>query len=309
MIEKLPSVGSDTAMMASLVEVATVWVRHCFFKPEDLVATGILATTFQALNFDALFEPAAALVVELLERYNSHTRHAVVVNALIPGLMALVPKFNAAKAREEEDVEREYVRMFSAMGVSYVSLILDEVRGASRHSVGYACSRLLILGCGTWQASSNQMPLVTLLVKCTDSPNSLLSSPDICKSMFQFWFHLVDTFNHIKSKTHKQACRAMLAPAFSELVGVLLRVVRFPDEFDSLPADKQQEFIVDFRCVLIGALMAARALTRCRLRVHTCRWCAAWTCLTFSRIAVPCSGWGLCSTPSPPYCSAKWKSS
>lgn len=144
LINKLPTVGSDTRVMARLVEVATVWVRHCYIAADALVDTNIVATAFQALTVEVLFESAAALLVELLERYHNHERHRSVVFALIPGLLDLEPKFLAAKADGDQEAEREYVRMFSAMGLSYVSLILGEVRRLpASAAAGAACSRVV----------------------------------------------------------------------------------------------------------------------------------------------------------------------
>jgi len=128
MINKLPTVGANTTLMGQLVEVVTVWVRHCRISPADVIRTNIIPTAFQALSVDALFETATPLVVELLERYTHPQRDKEVMFALIGQLMPLVPKYQAAKRDGDCDVEREYVRMFAAMGYSYVDLILGSVR-------------------------------------------------------------------------------------------------------------------------------------------------------------------------------------
>ena len=134
------------------------WVRYINIPPALLEQTQLLDWIFailQANNLDVyggeLFDFSVDVVIELLRCYPSDSQYNVaLVHKLVPKIMALGQKedgqspFQIAVREEDEDAMRDYCRIFTEMGESYMSLIMhhEDLNQVALVELVLACSAI-----------------------------------------------------------------------------------------------------------------------------------------------------------------------
>jgi len=112
------------------------WIKYVNIQPALLQQTQLVDFTFailQANDFNIyggdLFDISVDVIIEMLRCYPSDRReNTVLVHKFIPFVMALgndhSSPFRKAVHEEDEDGMRDYCRIFTEMGESYISLIM-----------------------------------------------------------------------------------------------------------------------------------------------------------------------------------------
>ena len=112
------------------------WIKYVNIRPALLQQTQLVDFTFailQANDFNIyggdLFDISVDVIIEIIRCYPSDRReNMVLVQKFIPLLMALgndhSSPFRKAVQEEDEDGMRDYCRIFTEMGESYMSLIM-----------------------------------------------------------------------------------------------------------------------------------------------------------------------------------------
>jgi transportin-3 len=127
----------ETRVREQVLTCLHSWVRHVNMQPQLIQNSQLIDFTFailQAQDFDAhpgdLFDLAVDVIIELLRCYPSDRRENMgLVQKFIPLVMALgcevQSPFRRAVEEEDEDGMRDYCRIFTEMGESYMSLIMS----------------------------------------------------------------------------------------------------------------------------------------------------------------------------------------
>ena len=112
------------------------WIKYVNIRPALLQQTQLVDFTFAILQANDLnvyggdlFEISVDVIIEIIRCYPSDRReNMVLVQKFIPLLMALgndhSSPFRKAVQEEDEDGMRDYCRIFTEMGESYMSLIM-----------------------------------------------------------------------------------------------------------------------------------------------------------------------------------------
>ena len=132
------------------------WVRNVRIPPALLERTQLFDWVFAILQANDLntyggdmFDISVDVVIEVLRCYPSdHHANIGLVHKLVPLIMALGQKedspFQKAVREEDEDAMRDYCRIFTEMGESYMSLIMhhEDLNQVALVELVLACSAI-----------------------------------------------------------------------------------------------------------------------------------------------------------------------
>ena len=176
------------------------WISNCNINPEALATHALFLSTFDALANDATFEHAVDVLVEVLRCYDSAQANMPIVRVMVPRVMALKPRFVAARDEEDDDTAKGLCRLFTEMGEAYMSLITSE-------------------------QDFNQMAVVELVLTCAAHTNL-----EIATIPANFWYRLVKEWLRLPQDEHRERLRASLHPFCAQLVLICVRLLRYPKD-------------------------------------------------------------------------------
>jgi transportin-3 len=105
-------------------ELWFTWIRYLPLPAELLVEANIVPACLAALH-QAQNEVAVDVLVELIRLYPSHVpRNQVLVHSILPLVMQL--PLEQALLGDDEDVQRAFCRIFTELGESYLSILLEQ---------------------------------------------------------------------------------------------------------------------------------------------------------------------------------------
>ncbi|GMH87310.1 hypothetical protein TrVE_jg2232 [Triparma verrucosa] len=148
------------------------------------------------------FESAVDVVVEVLRKYESEDpRNVPLVMLLIPSLMSLTSPFTLHS--HDEDKVLAYVRVFTEMGESFLSLLLDP-------------------------KEMNQVMLVELVLKCASIPDKSTA----CITM-NFWYRFVGGLEVLEPYDFRQQKVDYFYPLLMQLTDVCCSLLVLPEGVES----------------------------------------------------------------------------
>ncbi len=203
----LHSARSNTDLQIKVFNCFLRWVKHGEVSPQALVSNPLFQGTFKALGVEALFSVAADVLTELIVLTSDIQRYRQAVNDIIPKVIALRPKFQAALQSRDDSVCRSLANVFSALGERYMPFIL------------------------TGNKLSQQA--IRLLLATTAHPDKSVSA-----TTFDFWYSLS---KQCQRGDGAAARRQMYAPTFQALVRVIRKVMEFPQEIRDLSTTREKE--------------------------------------------------------------------
>ncbi|KAG5187740.1 armadillo-type protein [Tribonema minus] len=200
--------GQDVMVQETIFQCLQSWVRYTSIPPADLAAHPLFPAAFDALRTPDLFEAAADLLVQVLRTYCHPEDSMPIVKIMVPRAMALDAAYAASVAEEDEDTARGLCRLFTEMGESYLEMLL-------------------------WGEELGQLSLVRMLLACTAHP-----TPEIAAIPLQFWFPFCEALGELQPQELRAHKLAVFGPTLDELVMVLVRLMRFPEDLDQRTEDQ-----------------------------------------------------------------------
>jgi transportin-3 len=148
--------GPSVKIKERVLQCVHSWVRNVRIPPLLLEQTQLFDWIFAILqtnNLDLyggdMFDISVDVVIEVLRCYPSdHRENMGLVHKLVPKIMALGQDqdspFQIAVREEEEDAMRDYCRIFTEMGESYMSLIMhhEDLNQVALVELVLACSAI-----------------------------------------------------------------------------------------------------------------------------------------------------------------------
>lgn len=187
------------------------WLRAGECSPTELVQTPLFDFAFAALGSDPLFDAAVDVICDIIHETQEVDDFLPIIEQITARLVALKPKLKEVG----EDVEkmRGYTRIFSEAGETYRTLIVNHIEAFH--------------------------PIVEALLECASYPDL-----DVVPITFQFWYHLAMT-----ARNRRETVSPLIADVYQKLTAVMIDHLRFPADFDELPAQERDEFR-DFRHIM-----------------------------------------------------------
>jgi transportin-3 len=153
------------------------------------------------LTQDAFFENSVDVIVEVLRSYESdHPKNLGLVQQMIPAIMSLQPRFQAALSSGDDDAIRAYCRIFTEMGESYMSLLMDP-------------------------QDLNQIALVKLVLQC-----AAIADKEVACITMNFWYRFVYCLENIPDMRFRQVKVDYFQPLLIELIDICCALMEFPEE-------------------------------------------------------------------------------
>ncbi len=150
--------GAMVKVQEQVLRCLLFWIRNINIHPSLLEHTQLLDWTFAILQANdlnvyggELFDISVDVVIEVLRCYPSdHRANLGLVHKLVPKIMALGQNsqsnspFQIAVKEEDEDGMRDYCRIFTEMGESYMSLIMhhEDLNQVALVELVLACSAI-----------------------------------------------------------------------------------------------------------------------------------------------------------------------
>jgi transportin-3 len=167
--------------------------------------TPLFHAAFQALSSEPLFDAAVDLLCDLIHETQEVEDNVVVIQQIVPRIVALKPQFEAHK--EDPDAIRGYCRLFCEAGETYSDLIL-------RHT-------------------NDLLPLVQVIAECAAYPDL-----DIVPITFGFWYTLGTA---IGSGGYNQDYQPIL-DIYASLQTIIIGHLHFPGDDESQTSAERDEF-------------------------------------------------------------------
>ena len=191
------------------------WMRHVPLPLEQLGTMPLIPYAFSALANEQLFDAASDLVVETIHFAAGHDNCREFVPKILPAILELVPRYDAAVAAEDEESARSYTRIFAEAGEQFL--------------------RVLLMNPKEWA-----LPISSAVLRGARHPDS-----DVAEITFNFWYVLSEEINgggRMLSDEERPAVKALFAPLFLEVVDALRTLVELPSDSDTWSADDQDDF-------------------------------------------------------------------
>ena len=255
----MTAASANVSLQTSILRCMRGWVQHCRIPAELLVASPAFGASFTALDVEDLFDEGVETVVEILRGYEPRPEHMTLIASVVPRILELAPRLRSC---QDVDERRGLTVIFTEMGESYAQLLVDD------HSQLPAESRLAILD---------------LLLNCTRSDD-----PEVSRIPLNFWFKVRC---RVFEMGHEAQDRRLnfFAPAYAELLQVLLLLSRHPADSDAQTVDSfaaMRENVADSLddcCIMLGAQAvfqklceAARGEARVLLALPAAQQLASW---------------------------------
>jgi len=210
----------ETKVREQVLRCLHSWIRYVNIRPQLLQQTQLIDFTFailQAHDFNTysgdLFDLAVDVIIELLRCYPSNRRENMgLVHKFIPLVMALGydvhSPFRKAVLEEDEDGMRDYCRIFTEMGESYMSLIMSH-------------------------EDLNQVQLVDLVLACSAIPDN-----EIATITLFFWCRFVTWLEDMEPYEYRQLQIDNFTPQIIQLVSTCIHLLKYPTDVESLADDR-----------------------------------------------------------------------
>jgi hypothetical protein len=106
---------AGNGILNKMLRCLAPWMRHVALPIDQLASSALIPFGFRALGEPALFDAASDLIVETLH-YTSDQDHHELVPRILPAIIDLVPQYDAAVQREDEECARALCRIFAEAG-------------------------------------------------------------------------------------------------------------------------------------------------------------------------------------------------
>jgi len=170
--------GGAQKLTAAAFECLRCWIAFCELRADHVAASPLFLGAFDAVAHPPLFDAACDVVVEALRRYDCRDpASGPVVGAAAPRVMALLPRFADARARNDDDEALGLCRVFSEMGEAYMPLIASA-------------------------QDCNQRAIVDVMLACTEYPCRRVSGIPL-----RFWYYLARAITSLRDD---EPCKASL---------------------------------------------------------------------------------------------------
>lgn len=203
------------------------WLRTGQTRAGSLAGTPILASAFESLANDELFDNAVDVLVDIIHETQELQENIPVIQEIVPRLTALAPSVADPAVRDDEDKMRGYCRILVEAGEWYEPLII--------------------------QHPDTFLPLVELIKQC-----ATVDELDVVGITLNFWYRLSKGVQKMAPAPIPDA----LVRVFVDLVGIVIRHLHYPDDSTPLSGEERDTFR-DFRhkigdtlkdcCAVLGA--------------------------------------------------------
>jgi transportin-3 len=187
------------------------WLRAGELSPTELAQSPLFGFSFDALATEQLFDAAVEVICDIIHETQEVDDFLPVIEQITARLIAIKPKL--AEVGDDSDAMRGYTRIFAEAGETYRTLIVAHIE--------------------TFQ------PIVEAILECAS-----YSDLDVVPITFQFWYHLAMT-----ARSRRDSVSPVIADVYQRLTGIMIDHLRFPTDFDELPAQERDEFR-DFRHIM-----------------------------------------------------------
>ncbi|GAA6059173.1 hypothetical protein JCM10212_005518 [Sporobolomyces blumeae] len=187
------------------------WLRTGQLRAAWLAGTPVLASAFNALSSDELFDNAVDVLVDVIHETQELQENFAVIQEIVPRLNALQPNLADPETREDEDKMRGFCRVLVEAGEWYEPLIP--------------------------QHPDTFLPLVQLISSC-----AAYDGLEVVGITLNFWYRL----SRGLVKMHGNPAIAPLLQVYSDLVAIVIRHLHYPDDSSPLSGEERDTFR-DFR--------------------------------------------------------------
>ena len=172
-----------------------------------LVANPVVQSLSRAILDDVLFEEACDAMVEVFRTYDNVERDYIVALQFAPHVLQLHNRFRQAADEMDSTVCTGLCRVFTEMAESYAEIIITH----------------------------NQGQFIELLLSCM-----AYSDAEVADITFNFWFQYTKRLGKM-SQVQIEQHKVYLV----KLTSSCIHTLQFPEEFQDLPEDQQQDFVSD----------------------------------------------------------------
>ena len=185
---------------------------------------------FAGLGDPEKFDACADCLAHLVYQSGRHDGQPL-AQVIVPNVMALRPMFEQIlKAGDEaEDQARAITRVFVELAEQHAQFVLT--------------------------ATPDALQIMDALLVCGEHPVER-----IARMSFNFWYHLSEDVTRKENPRHAELMAAF-TPCFVRWMTSLIALLRYPEDYDSQPADRQDDF-KKFRYAVADAVVdACRVIT------------------------------------------------
>ena len=197
----------------SILECLDNWIAFCRVPAELVTRYSLLELAFASLPEPVFFENALKTLISAVQRYNNFTRDYAVIRCLMPRVLSLQGAIDELAA-DAADVSMAsgLCELVVATGLSYIPILLSST-------------------------DVSQEPFFRLMLRCTAQPAFEVSSRTI-----RFWRAVADQFYEERTEEEEHPAEQLMYHVFMDLGKAILAALEFPEDFDDLPPDKQEDF-------------------------------------------------------------------
>ncbi|TPX35653.1 hypothetical protein SmJEL517_g01960 [Synchytrium microbalum] len=195
------------------------WLRFGEVDVATIVGTPIIDYAFGALQIEELFDVAADVICEIVNRsvasnIKDTVTPSIVANSMYPRLLALHPMLDESIKEEDTEKIKTLTRIFADAGAAYVE-----------------------------QMMLNPQPFAGLIeanIICT-----AIDDLEVVRVTFPFWYHL----SEMVIMEQYAAARTFLIPTYIRLTDIMIKHLKYPSDLGRWTALERDEFR-DFRHVM-----------------------------------------------------------
>ncbi|CAE6491649.1 unnamed protein product [Rhizoctonia solani] len=203
--------GVTPAVQSQVFRCVKSWLRTGELSPTELAQSPLFVFSFDALETEQLFDSAVDVICDIIHETQEVDDYLPIIEQITARLIAIKPKL--AAVGDDSDKMRGYTRVFAEAGETYRALIVSHIE--------------------TFQ------PIVEAILECASYPDL-----DVVPITFQFWYHFAMT-----SRSRRDSVSPVITDIYQRLTAVMIDHLRFPADFDELPAQERDEFR-DFRHIM-----------------------------------------------------------
>ncbi|CUA72435.1 Transportin-3 [Mus musculus] [Rhizoctonia solani] len=203
--------GVTPTVQSQVFRCVKSWLRTGELSPTELAQSPLFGFSFDALETEQLFDSAVDVICDIIHETQEVDDFLPIIEQITARLITIKPKL--AEVGDDSDKMRGYTRIFAEAGETYRTLIVNHIE--------------------TFQ------PIVEAILECASYPDL-----DVVPITFQFWYHLAMT-----TRNRRDSVSPVIVDVYQRLTGVMIDHLRFPADFDELPAQERDEFR-DFRHIM-----------------------------------------------------------
>jgi transportin-3 len=180
------------------------WIRYLPIPAEVIVEANIVPICLHNIHDN---EVAVDVLVEMIRMYPSHGPHnKSLVQSILPSVMSL--PLDQVLAGDDDDVKLSYCRIFTEVGESYLSILLEQ----------------------------DGQSILTKVTQCTSIPDNSISG-----MTHNFWYRFVMELEHMDDYRKRQNQVDLYTPHLRNLLDVCLIHMEYPSN-----GELSEESIDDF---------------------------------------------------------------